>query len=560
MTNPVILRDFAYVGERPVHYRIAGDGPPVLLLHQSPRNSAELVPLMRILARHFLVIAPDTPGYGKSGPVTPSHTEPNIDVFADAVISLLDVLGLKRAALFGSHTGAIIAVRVASRHPERISALVANGILMTTPEERRDNAERYLPPLVPQWDGGHLVWLWSRLRDQLVYYPWYRHDPATRIYWPQSLEETDAAAVDLIESGDEYRGAYGAVLAYDIADDLASLELPTLLVVARTDALSRFVSSYPPVPGCVDVSVVADFPQVPEATLAFLLKQSLAPATLHKSAGGAGLGLRSSFVQIGEGQLHLRRSASGQGRLVMFLHDLGSSAAALDPVLHGIAGRRPLLAPDLPGHAESGPFGATTPEQIAAVIGDMLDALDISEIDVVSVGTSAAIATAMCRTLGSRVCGRVAIDPVLCPDGAQRQFALVPDLAPDSAGSHLLRGWMYLRDRALHFPWHDRSSAAALERGCPPQPVERQRALLDLLKSRGNFPAQLEAALVATRGGDLARPAVTVLATSGAAPRLGSLHALDLPDERCQWGARVLRALEQSCGSGIGSRSECQPT
>ncbi len=547
MRDTVILRDFVYVGERPVHYRIAGEGPPVILLHQSPRNSAELVPLMRILAHHFLVIAPDTPGYGQSGPVAPSPSEPDIDVFADAVIALLDALGLDRAALFGSHTGAIIAVRVASRYPDRISALVANGILMTRAEERSDKADRYLPPLVPQWDGGHLAWLWSRLRDQLAYYPWYRHDPAFRIHWPQSLEEIDASAIDLIEAGDDYRGAYGAVLSYDIAEDLTSLERPTLLVVARTDALSRFVASYPPVPGCVEVSLVADFPQVPEATLAFLLRQCLAPAALRRSVDGPRPGLRSSFMGIGAGQLHLRRSAPVAGRPVLFLHDLGSSASALDPVLRGIAGRRPLLAPDLPGHAESDDFGATTPDELGAVMAALLDALDVQEFDVVAVGASAAIATAMRRALRDRVCGQIAIDPLLRPQGNLREFsrALTPDLAADSAGSHLLRGWMYLRDRALYFPWHDRSAAAQLAGGRPPRPVERQRALLDLLKSRGSLPAQLEAALAATRDADLAAPAVRVLATPGAAIRLGGLPAGALPDERFQWGARVLRALEQ---------------
>ncbi|MFO1426382.1 MAG: hypothetical protein U1F11_05305 [Steroidobacteraceae bacterium] len=41
---------------------------------------------MQVLAPHFLVIAPDTPGYGQSDPVAAAGSEPTIDVFADAVI------------------------------------------------------------------------------------------------------------------------------------------------------------------------------------------------------------------------------------------------------------------------------------------------------------------------------------------------------------------------------------------------------------------------------------------------------------------------------------------
>ena len=47
MTLPRIRRDIVQLGERRVHYRVAGEGPPVVLLHQSPRNSAELLPLMQ---------------------------------------------------------------------------------------------------------------------------------------------------------------------------------------------------------------------------------------------------------------------------------------------------------------------------------------------------------------------------------------------------------------------------------------------------------------------------------------------------------------------------------
>jgi haloalkane dehalogenase len=546
MDLPVVKRDFVQAGDRRVHYRIAGEGPPVLLLHQSPRNSAELVPLMQVLARHFLAIAPDTPGYGQSDPVAPPGSEPTIDVFADAVIALLDALGLERVALFGSHTGAIIAVRIASRYPRRITTLVANGILITRPEERSDKADRYLPPLVPQWDGGHLAWLWSRLRDQLVFYPWYRHDPAYRIQWSQSLEEIDASALDLLESGDNYRSAYGAVLTYDIAEDLPSLELPALLVVARTDALSRFVDSYPAVPSCVEVSIVPDFPDVPAATLDFLREQALAPARLRVPDAAHAHRLWSSFVDVADGQIHLRRAPADGGRTLLVLHDLGSSAAALEPMLRGMVGRRPLVAPDLPGHGESSRVGATTPDELAQVLVQVLEALGVVEFDVAAVGASAGIALSLRRQCAGRRVRMALIEPVPAPAVDARAFAraLVPDLTADYAGSHLLRAWIQLRDRTLYFPWHDRSGAAQLPQGRPPRPVEQQRALVDLLKSRDGYAAQLEAALPAVDlvGPDLQN--VPLLARPGAAIRRLGVPLLDLPEETFQWGTAVLRALD----------------
>ena len=112
MDIPVIKRGFAYVGERRVHFRAAGGGPPVVLLHQSPRSSAELVPLMQVLARHFRVIAPDTPGYGQSDPVAPSSSEPTIDAFADALVGRRgDVEAVRQTdtALVEHHCGDVLA-------------------------------------------------------------------------------------------------------------------------------------------------------------------------------------------------------------------------------------------------------------------------------------------------------------------------------------------------------------------------------------------------------------------------------------------------------------------
>lgn len=539
-----ISREFVYIGERQVHYRVAGRGAPVVLLHQSPRSSAELEPLMRVLAPHFLVIAPDTPGFGRSHPVAPSSSEPTIDVFADALIAFLDALGLDRVALYGSHTGAIVTVRVASRYPHRIAALVPNGILLNSPDERSEKAERYLPPFVPQWDGGHLAWMWSRLRDQLAFYPWYRHDPGHRIHWHQSLEEIEAGALDLMESGDDYRGAYGAVLGYGIDHDLPHLEMPTLLLVAKTDALARFVSSYPPLPAQVEASVVPDFPDVAVAALAWLQRQRLAPAELLPAPPPRGV-IASRFVELAGGRLHVRTAGGDRGRPILVLPEIGGSVTALDGVLRGLAGHQPLIAVDLPGCGDSERCGATSTTQVAALLAEVLDVLGAREVDVVAVGTAAPIGLALHRSRGVRSTPPVLIDPLLSPGGDVRAFArgLVPDLTPDSAGSHLLRGWMYLRDCALYHPWYDRSAAAQRPLGRIARPLERHRALLDLLKARASHVALLEATLGDATEAAVLEARARVLATPGAVVRRSALTVEALPDERFQWGPAVCRAL-----------------
>ena len=68
--HPHIRRHFVTLGDRQVHYRRAGKGPPAILLHQSPSSSRDNIPLMERLMADFTVIAPDTPGNGLSDPLT----------------------------------------------------------------------------------------------------------------------------------------------------------------------------------------------------------------------------------------------------------------------------------------------------------------------------------------------------------------------------------------------------------------------------------------------------------------------------------------------------------
>ena len=82
-------------GPRQVHYRRAGQGPVVVLLHQSPQSSREFIPLMQRWALHFTLIAPDTPGYGQSDPLGPATV--GIDMLATALGECIDALGLRLA-------------------------------------------------------------------------------------------------------------------------------------------------------------------------------------------------------------------------------------------------------------------------------------------------------------------------------------------------------------------------------------------------------------------------------------------------------------------------------
>ncbi|MFD6321521.1 alpha/beta fold hydrolase [Streptomyces sp. NPDC001812] len=113
-----------------LHYNEAGKGHPVVLLHGSGPGAtgwSNFAPNIPALAEHFRVIALDAPGWGASDPGLPAtYDHPN------AVLELLDALGIERAALVGNSMGGSTAVTFAARYPERVSHLATMGVVALT--------------------------------------------------------------------------------------------------------------------------------------------------------------------------------------------------------------------------------------------------------------------------------------------------------------------------------------------------------------------------------------------------------------------------------------------
>lgn len=118
-----------------LHYRDVGprNQMPLVLLHQSPMSMIQWADVQNeFVKRGRRVITVDTPGNGNSD--IPDH-QPTIEEIADNLVALLDALKLKKVLLGGHHTGAQIATAFASRHPERVEALVLHGAAMFSDEE-----------------------------------------------------------------------------------------------------------------------------------------------------------------------------------------------------------------------------------------------------------------------------------------------------------------------------------------------------------------------------------------------------------------------------------------
>src|SRR5881227_1204610 len=104
-----------------VIYRIAGSGPPVVLIHGMLNSSRHWEAVALRLAAEHTVIAPDLIGHGDSA--TP-RGDYSIGAHAAVIRDLLAVIGVERATIVGHSLGGGIAMQFFYQFPQRTERLV----------------------------------------------------------------------------------------------------------------------------------------------------------------------------------------------------------------------------------------------------------------------------------------------------------------------------------------------------------------------------------------------------------------------------------------------------
>src|SRR5215207_1959130 len=114
-----------------------GSGRAIVLIHGHPFNRGMWAPQLDSLAGDFRVVAPDLPGYGASPQRGARITMREL---ADAVLELVDELGIARATVVGLSMGGLVAMELALARPDRVDGLVlaATTAAPVTPEEAQE--------------------------------------------------------------------------------------------------------------------------------------------------------------------------------------------------------------------------------------------------------------------------------------------------------------------------------------------------------------------------------------------------------------------------------------
>ncbi len=450
-----ITSQFVAVGERHVFVRSAGRGPALLLLHQSPQNSRALIPWIERLAPHYAVFVPDTPGFGHSDPLP--IVEPEIPDFAAALDKLLSALGIERALVYGVHTGAVTAMRLALDFPQRVAGLLCDGYARFDLEEREDLLAHYLPPFEPTWDGGHLTFMFQRMREQNFFFPWHDARKAARLSYPiPATAAVHSNLMDVLDAGDGYRAGYRAPFLYDDATAAARLTVSTQILYRAEDVLAPHKDRLPDLPNKVKVDLVEGGPSALIGVAdAFFLAHGKGASGVESVKCVANARALSRHVAT-SGIAFRTVSGAGQGTCIV-IGEIGHPARV--PVTKDEYARTLVL--DLPGHGASRDWAAdrcdvddVTQAMFAAVNDSIL-----GNCTIVVHGGSAAWGAALANTLNRtgthragthlRIC-----DPVFCSAEQRDAFvAKLPSLVPTPEGGYLLGAWNWARTYAIFSPW-----------------------------------------------------------------------------------------------------------
>lgn len=420
-------------GPRRVHYRLAGKGPTLLMVHQSPRSSSEYEQLMQQWGEHFTCIAPDSPGFGQSDPL--ANPAPEIEDFANALIEFTDAVGVQSILGYGFHSGGIILVTAMKRHMAKFVALAIGGYAIWNDQERAKIGPPYIPPNPPRDYGEHLVWLWNRILEQSWYFPWFKPSDANRMSVAHAdVERIDVVIQDMLNSGDAYRLGYGAVLRGERDIPPADAFTPPVRITAyKGDPLEQHLTRLSDMPAGWEAYGV-DTPKAhQDESLTFLLAHR--PEQRDDLAEDDDRGFLHITTADFDGLIHWQGPRDATR---LHLHAPGREAELVDDPQ--------AIRIDLPGHGLSEGWHDAPPESFArwqAVIDAVAAHFGTSEI---------------------------VHEPLPVGDPER----LYPDLSPDRFGHYLTKAWAIVRAQKIFAPWYKASAANAI----PIDPAKLEPAAL----------------------------------------------------------------------------------
>lgn len=204
-----------------MRYDDVGEGQAVLLVHAFPLSGAMWRRQVEALRGHYRLIVPDLRGFGGSD--APPGPYP-MDDLADDLAALLEYLGVARVALVGLSMGGYIGFAFWRRHRDKVAALVLADTRAGADSAEGKAAREANARLVEEEGAAAIA---DKLIPNLV-------APGA----PQAFRD-ELRALILANSPEGIAGALrGMAVRADSSDDLASIDVPVLVIVGAEDGLT----------------------------------------------------------------------------------------------------------------------------------------------------------------------------------------------------------------------------------------------------------------------------------------------------------------------------------
>jgi len=264
-----------------IHYRSTSDihdvDEAVILLHPSPLSSEFLLPMMSLFSAQAEVIAWDAPGYGQSDSlaVDTEGLQPYVETLNKFIINL----GLDRVIIYGSATGAQIAIEYGKAYPEKVKGLILDNAAWFYDEEREAMMADYFPSLEPKSDGSHITLAWKISENLYRYFPWYDETEAAKINdQPTPLALIAQTAACYLAAWDDYSRAYRAAFANENPKQLQALKVPSKLIRWEGSMLKKYTDRLDnaELPNTIKMCYAEASPQARSSVLENTLQELLA--------------------------------------------------------------------------------------------------------------------------------------------------------------------------------------------------------------------------------------------------------------------------------------------
>ncbi len=199
------------------------------MLHGFPSSAWILQPYVTHLGTDRNTYAFDLMGMGDSTGLPQSH--PGIDDLARAVLHGLDALEIESCDLYGTLTGARVAMELSLLAPKRVRKIILDEPGVQPPEEIAEFLERYMPSLEIDQDGSQFMRMFTFCRDAYIWFPWYRRQLNTQRNWVDlpGSQVLHLKTMEILKSMEHITGVFEASEKYPVIEKLGKLTHPTLV-------------------------------------------------------------------------------------------------------------------------------------------------------------------------------------------------------------------------------------------------------------------------------------------------------------------------------------------